>query len=116
MSASFGGHCADGYAAAAGYAGASAVGAGPFSYEKVVQPVWDAACVRCHDGDKTQTDLTGVLDANGVPASQTLITQGWVHYFDYNWGQEHFKAEPLTFGTVKSRLWEVLDGGTTMSI
>lgn len=87
-------------------------GAGPFSYEKVVQPVWDAACVRCHDGDKTQTDLTGVLDANGVPASyKTLITQGWVHYFDYNWGQEHFKAEPLTFGTVKSRLWEVLDGG-----
>jgi len=25
-------------------------GAVPFSYEKVVQPVWDAQCVRCHDG------------------------------------------------------------------
>jgi len=87
-------------------------GAGPFSYEKVVQPVWDAKCIRCHDAkDNKQIDLTAVLDADGIPASyRTVITRGWVHYFDYTYGREHSKAEPLTFGTIKSRLWEVLDG------
>ncbi len=86
-------------------------GAGPFSYEKVVQPVWDAKCVRCHDAaDKQKIDLTGTLDADAVPASfRTLISQGWVHYFDYTYGCEHHKAAPLTFGTVKSKLWKVLE-------
>ena len=88
-------------------------GAGPFSYEKVVQPVWDAKCIRCHDAkDEKQIDLTDTLDADGIPASyRTIIAKGWVHYFDYTWGREHSKAEPLSFGTVKSKLWEVLDGG-----
>ena len=88
-------------------------GAGPFSYERVVQPVWDARCVRCHDaGDRNRIDLSGRLDADRVPASyRTLITQGWVHYFDYTWGREHRKAEPLSFGTTRSRLWKVLEGG-----
>ena len=88
-------------------------GAGPFAYEKVVQPVWDAQCVRCHDGaDKKKIDLRATLDADRVPASyRTLIAQGWVHYFDYTWGREHALAAPLTFGTVKSRLWPVLAAG-----
>ncbi len=87
-------------------------GAGPFSYEKVVQPVWDAKCIRCHDAkDNKQINLTAVLDAEGVPASyRTIITRGWVHYFDYTYGREHSKADPLTFCTIKSRLWEVLEG------
>lgn len=88
-------------------------GAVPFSYEKVVQPVWDAHCVRCHDArHERNLDLTGTLDANRVPASyRTLITKGLVHYFDYTWGQEHSKAEPFTFGTTRSRLWKVLSEG-----
>lgn len=88
-------------------------GTGPFSYEKVVQPVWDAECVRCHNAEDDQApDLTGTLDADGVPASyRTLIERGWVHYFDFTWGQEHSKAEPLSFGSVQSRLWKVLKKG-----
>ncbi|UCG46286.1 MAG: hypothetical protein JSU94_12350 [Phycisphaerales bacterium] len=88
-------------------------GAGPFSYEKVVQPVWDAKCIGCHNAkDEQGINLTSVLDADGIPASyRTIITRGWVHYFDYTWGREHSKAEPLSFGTVRSRLWEILDGG-----
>jgi hypothetical protein len=27
------------------------------------------------------------------------------------WGREHHKAEPLTFGTTASKLWNVLDAG-----
>ena len=88
-------------------------GAVPFSYEKVVQPVWDAKCVRCHDAtDKKKFNLSSGLDREKVPASyRTLIQGGWVHYFDYTWGCEHSKAAPLTFGTVKSKLFAVLDAG-----
>jgi len=88
-------------------------GAGPFSYEKVVQPVWDAQCVRCHNAkDEQQINLTGVPDADGIPVSyRTIISKGWVHYFDYTWGREHSKAEPLSFGTVRSQLWKILDVG-----
>ena len=88
-------------------------GAGPFSYETVVQPVWDAKCLQCHDGgDKQQINLTATADADGVPASyRTLIEKGLVHYFDFAWVREHTKAEPLTFGTVRSKLWKVLDTG-----
>jgi hypothetical protein len=86
-------------------------GAVPFAYAKVVQPVWNAHCVRCHDAkDARKLDLSGTLGADRVPASyRTLITQGWVHYFDFTWGREHNKAEPLTFGTVKSKLMKFLD-------
>jgi len=88
-------------------------GAGPFSYERIVQPVWDAKCIRCHNADhKRRFDLTGTRDADRVPASyRTLISRGLVHYFDYTWGREHTRADPLTFGTLRSRLWKVLDAG-----
>jgi hypothetical protein len=88
-------------------------GAGPFSYEKVVQPVWNAQCVRCHDAkDKDRINLTGALDREGVPTSyRTIIERGWVHYFDWGYAQRHRLAEPLTFGTVKSRLWQVIAAG-----
>ncbi|HJN64881.1 MAG: hypothetical protein QGH33_18100 [Pirellulaceae bacterium] len=88
-------------------------GAGPFSYEKIVQPVWDAKCVDCHDsGDKHKINLTGTLDHDKVPASyRTLVSGGWVHYVDCNYGEEHTKADPKTFGTLKSKLWQVLDEG-----
>jgi len=88
-------------------------GTEPFSYEKVVQPVWDAQCVRCHDAkDKQDFNLAGTLDAERVPASyRTLIAGGWVHYFDWGYGVRHHKAEPVSFGTLKSKLWQVLDKG-----
>ncbi|MHB8970813.1 MAG: HzsA-related protein [Pirellulaceae bacterium] len=86
----------------------------PFAYEKVVQPVWDKHCVRCHAAnDPLKLDFTGELDAEKVPASyRTLISQGWVHYLDfgYNSGGNE-KANPLTFGTLHSKLWKVLDAG-----
>jgi len=88
-------------------------GAGAFSYEKVVQPVWDARCIRCHHArHKRKIDLTGRADGDKVPASfRTLIAGGLVHHFDYTWGREHHKAAPMSFGTVRSRLWKVLDAG-----
>ncbi len=88
-------------------------GAGPFSYEKVVQPVLDNNCVKCHnDREKNGIDLRSVRDQDRVPASyRSIIEGGWVHYFNFAWGEEHNKASPLTFGTVKSRLITLLDAG-----
>jgi hypothetical protein len=34
-----------------------------------------------------------------------------VHYFDWGYGQRHHKAEPLSFGTLKSQLFQVLAAG-----
>jgi hypothetical protein len=87
-------------------------GAEPFSYERVVQPVWDTKCVRCHDAThKRGINLTSALDKEKVPASyRTLISGGWVHYFNCSYGARHHMAEPLSFGTLKSRLKPVLDG------
>lgn len=88
-------------------------GAVPFSYERVVQPVWNAHCVRCHDaGDARGMILTAALDADKVPASyRTLIAGGWVHYFDMTWSLQHHKAAPRTFGTVRSKLIALLESG-----
>jgi hypothetical protein len=88
-------------------------GAEAFSYEAVVQPVWNARCVSCHGAqDKHKMNLSGALGPDRVPASyRTLITGGWVHYFNWSWEQRHHKAPPMTFGTLKSRLWQVLDAG-----
>lgn len=85
----------------------------PFSYERVVQPVFDRHCVRCHDaGDKQKFNLAGTLDQDRVPDSyRTLISGGWVHHFNWVYGLRHHKAEPLSFGTLQSRLWQTLDRG-----
>lgn len=85
-------------------------GAEPFDYERFVQPVLDAHCVRCHDiQSDVKLDLRGSHDTDRVPASyRSLIEGGWVHYFDWAYGSRHFKAEPLSFGTLRSRLFDVL--------
>ena len=85
-------------------------GSQPFDYERVVQPVLDKRCISCHDGSKKERiDLRGNLDADLIPTSyRSLVSGGWVHYFDWMYGARHFKAEPLTFGTLRSRLWEAL--------
>ncbi|MFA6245110.1 MAG: hypothetical protein WC655_29475, partial [Candidatus Hydrogenedentales bacterium] len=89
-------------------------GAGPFSYIDVVQPVLDKHCVRCHDAKhKSGLDFTGKLDDKDIPASYcTLIQKGLVHYLDCGYNSGGFeKRDPLSFGTVQSPLWKVLDAG-----
>ncbi|MBQ9813265.1 MAG: discoidin domain-containing protein [Thermoguttaceae bacterium] len=90
-------------------------GAGPFWYEKTVQPILDRKCVECHDSEtaeknQRQFDLTGTRDENKIPASyKSLIQSGDVHYFDYTWGAgKTTKANPYTFGTSQSALWKIL--------
>jgi hypothetical protein len=86
----------------------------PLSFEKVVQPVLDARCVSCHNGKHPKgLDFRGDLDKEKIPVSyRTLIEKGLVHYADMGWnsgGTE--KMPPLSLGSLKSRLWEVLNAG-----
>jgi hypothetical protein len=83
-----------------------------FSYEATVQPVWDAKCVSCHNADDKKTNLTATLDKDKIPASyRTLISGGWVHYFSLSWGERHYRAAPMSFGSLKSKIWPLLDAG-----
>jgi hypothetical protein len=89
-------------------------GSGPFSYIDVVQPVLDAKCVKCHDANrKDGLDYSSVLDENKAPASyRTFIQKGLVHYMDCGWNSGGCELlQPLSFGSVKSKLWEVLNAG-----
>ncbi len=90
-------------------------GAGPFSFERVVQPVLDANCVRCHDADHREgLDFSGRLDEHKIPASyRTLISKGLVHHADWTWSNPDVchKLPPLSLGTVKSKLWKTLEKG-----
>lgn len=100
-------------------------GAGPFHFERVVQPVLDRKCASCHSpnaANSAQTpqtaaetaaskfDLTATTDANRIPASyKSLLASGTVHYFDYLWGGGlTTKAAPHSFGVSKSSLFEIL--------
>jgi len=86
-------------------------GSGPFSYEAVVQPVLEARCASCHNAEEPHgLNLGGELDSERVPASyRSLVGGGWVHIVDCGWNSAGCeKRDPLTFGTVKSRLWDVL--------
>jgi hypothetical protein len=85
-------------------------GAGPFWYEKVVQPVMDRRCVSCHGGANgtAKPDLTATLEPQSqAPASYRSLLNH-VNYFSVIWGGRHRIAEPLSFGTVKSRLFTTL--------
>lgn len=82
----------------------------PFDYQKVVQPILSAHCNSCHDGGSTHPlALHGQLDEYSIPASyRSLIEGGFIHHFDFSYAMRHFKAEPLSFGSVKSPLWQML--------
>ncbi len=87
-------------------------GNGSFSYSDVVQPVLDRRCASCHDGAQAGPDLRGVVDADRVPASyRSLVAGGWLNVIDCGFKSGCEKREPLTFGTLRSRLWDVLKAG-----
>jgi len=84
-----------------------------FSYEQDVQPVLDRNCVRCHDAKHPSgINLAGTLDADKVPASyRTLVSRGLAHYVDWGYKSSPEKLAPRTFGTVRSKLFKVLEAG-----
>ena len=105
-------------------------GAGPFAYQKLVQPILDRRCVECHGPEKPAggLNLSARRDGRGAPASFATLVRPranpdrppLVHFFDSWWGTSTTVpvARPLSFGTPASRLVEVIDdhhAGFTMT-
>ncbi len=87
-------------------------GSRPFSYPRLVQPVLDRHCVRCHDGkDPKRSVLTGEPD--GVFTKSYHALSGRVSFSA--WGRPDQNLEPLTaplrFGTLGSPLRTYLEDG-----
>lgn len=87
-------------------------GSRPFGYPRLVQPVLDRHCVRCHDGTE-QTAGRSVL--TGEPAgSFTRSYNTLVEYVAFSaWNRPHQNFEPLTeprrFGAIASPLNRFLE-------
>jgi hypothetical protein len=80
-------------------------GSKPFSYPRLVQPVLDRHCVRCHDGrEPGRSVLTGEPE-NGFTKSYNALVP---HVSFSAWGRPDRNFEPLTppgrFGAVGSSL------------
>jgi hypothetical protein len=99
--------------------GASRIAAGPegtrpMSYVRLVQPIWDRQCVRCHDGSvgegKSQLKLTD------DPAGKSTFSRSYVGLRPflrwYEWGGESIDqavTRPGHGGASDSRLMSVLE-------
>jgi len=87
-------------------------GTRPFSYPRLVQPVLDRHCVRCHDGKDTQRAvLTGEPEGGFTKSYNTLVSR--VSFSAWNRPEQNFEplTEPLRFGALASPLMKMLDQG-----
>jgi hypothetical protein len=92
-------------------------GTRPFSYPRLVQPILDKHCVRCHGNAKADGGirLTGEFTKASGEHSESyraLATRKLVHWFDsINGGEWVPRTYPGKFGARASRLIELLKKG-----
>lgn len=92
-------------------------GTRPLSYLRLVQPVLDRHCVRCHSGPnaKKGVRLTGALgkrERDHCESYRALATRKLVHWFDsVNGGEWKPRTYPGKFGARASKLVEMLRKG-----
>ena len=89
-----------------------ASGARPLSYAQDVQPVWDAHCVSCHGGEKTEADLdlSGELTALFNKSYEAIMQRKLIPIIGENHpkaGNNHY-LPPYSLGTYASALWKYL--------
>ncbi|MEW6355679.1 MAG: discoidin domain-containing protein [Planctomycetota bacterium] len=92
-------------------------GTRPLSYLRLVQPVLDKHCIKCHSGPEPKKGirLTGKLggsEAAHCESYRTLATRERVHWFDsVNGGEWVPRTYPGKFGAMASPIIEMLDKG-----
>lgn len=88
-------------------------GAEPFDYSRVVQPVLDKHCVRCHSGPEPpkRVDLSGGK-TEWFNVSYDTLTQGYVSWINTCNGQEAniLQITPKAWGSPASKLTPILMG------
>lgn len=85
-------------------------GSRPFSYPRLVQPLLDKQCVRCHDGQEAKRPiLTGEPEGVFTKSYNVLVK----HVSFSAWGRPEQNFEPLTqplrFGAAGSPLTKILE-------
>ena len=87
-------------------------GSHPFSYPRLVQPVLDRHCVRCHDGKEPgRPVLTSDPEGDFTKSYNALVSR--VSFTAWNRPEQNFEpmTEPLRFGAIASSLTKLLDQG-----
>lgn len=87
-------------------------GSRPFSYPRLVQPVLDRHCVKCHDGkDPKRPVLTGEPEGAFTKSYNALVSR--VSFSAWNRPEQNFEplTEPLRFGALGSPLTRRLENG-----
>jgi len=84
---------------------------GIIDYVKVVQPVWDKYCIRCHSGPRPDGnfDLSGDKTRYFNMSYNMLIDRGFVHHIPMN-GADHDLTTPKANGSLASRLLPFIEG------
>ena len=87
-------------------------GSRPFSYPRLVQPVLDRHCVKCHDGKEPKRPvLTSEPEGDFTKSYNALASR--VSFSAWNRPEQNFEplTEPLRFGALASPLATLLDQG-----
>lgn len=87
-------------------------GSRPFSYPRLVQPVLDRHCIKCHDGkEPNRSILTSEPEGDFTKSYNALVSR--VSFSAWNRPEQNFEplTEPLRFGTAASPLTKMLDEG-----
>ncbi len=89
-------------------------GDGPFDYARIVQPVLDKYCTRCHSG----VDAPARIDLSGdktdwFNVSYDVLTRGYVSWIDTRNGREAniLQIAPKRWGSPASKLAKLIMGG-----
>ena len=87
-------------------------GTNPFSYPRLVQPVLDKYCTKCHADSAAQgkkaPNLAREPVSRGWYASYNSLTRG---YAFHNYSPDQLRTTPGRFGARASRLLQMLDRG-----
>lgn len=87
-------------------------GTKPFSYPRLVQPIWDRHCVDCHEKE-SQNGKTFSLGRgntkNHFSDSFNNLRPYVFYYNEASWTES--KSIPGQFGTYASKLWKLLEEG-----
>jgi len=86
---------------------------GLIDYQKVIQPVWDKHCTRCHSGNRPAggIDLSGDRTRFFCMSYDNLVERDTVN-FNAPYAGGHDETTPLTVGSIVSRLCDHIEGKT----
>ncbi len=85
-------------------------GTNPFSYPRLVQPVLDSKCVKCHQENETAPRLDGEVMADGAKIWTASYHSLAPEFGFWQYGNPH-RTTPGKFGARASRLYALLTEG-----